>query len=260
MKNSRSVMLRLFLCLPLPASKSYCHMQQPAGKLYLIPTPLAGNALQSIPEEVKALSCRLRHYFVENIRTARRYLKQIDKTVDIDAIQFREVNGQVTADLVQLKQWLREGHDVGMMSEAGCPGMADPGSELAAAAQEMGAVVIPLVGPSSVLLALMASGFNGQGFRFAGYLPIKEPQRGKAIKELESLSYERKETQLFIETPYRNNQMLKDLLRLCKQTTRLCIAADITSEKEFIRTRTIAEWQKDAPDLHKRPVIFLLMA
>jgi 16S rRNA (cytidine1402-2'-O)-methyltransferase len=146
------------------------------------------------------------------------------------------------------------------MSEAGCPGVADPGAVLAAAAQEIGATVVPLTGPSSILLALMASGFNGQGFRFAGYLPVKEPMRGKAIKELESISAERNETQIFIETPYRNNQLFQDVMRLCKHGTKLCIAASITDEREFIQTKTVAEWAKQAPELHKKPVIFLLMA
>lgn len=232
----------------------------PAGTIYLIPVPLAENALATIPEQVKETSCRLRHFFVENIRTARRYLKSIDRTVDIDAIQFAEMNNQAAPDLSLLRSWLKEGYEVGVMSEAGCPAMADPGSVLAAIAHEMGARVIPLAGPSSVLLALMASGFNGQGFRFAGYLPVKEPMRGKAIKELEQLSAQRNETQIFIETPYRNNQMLQDILRQCKHTTKLCIAADITGEQEFIHTKPVGEWSKQAPDLHKRPVIFLLMA
>jgi 16S rRNA (cytidine1402-2'-O)-methyltransferase len=235
------------------------NMQMP-GKLYLIPVPLAENALASIPENVKTLSCSLKYFFVENVRTARRYLKSIDKSVDIDSIQFSEVNSQTKPDLAMLKKWLKEGHDVGMMSEAGCPGMADPGSDLAAAAQEMGATVVPLVGPSSVLLALMASGFNGQGFRFCGYLPIKEPMRSRAIKEMEAISAERKETQIFIETPYRNNPLFQEMVRVCKQHTKLCVAADITGENEFIKTKTMAEWAKEAPDLHKRPTIFLLMA
>ena len=230
------------------------------GKLYFIPVPLAEQALHTIPESVKELSSRLKYFFVENVRTARRYLKSIDRSVDIDSIQFSEVNSQTEPDLKLLRTWLKAGHEVGMMSEAGCPGMADPGSALAAEAQHMGAQVVPLTGPSSVLLALMASGFNGQGFRFAGYLPVKDPMRSKAIKELEQLSAQRNETQIFIETPYRNNQMLQEVMRLCKHTTQLCIAADITGEQEMIRTRSIAEWLKETPDLHKKPVIFLLMA
>lgn len=236
------------------------HANGAPGKLYFIPVPLAEEALHTIPESVKELSCKLKYFFAENIRTARRYLKSIDKSVDIDSIQFAEINNQVEPDLRLLKEWLRAGHEVGMMSEAGCPGMADPGSVLAATAQEMGALVIPLTGPSSVLLALMASGFNGQGFRFAGYLPVKEPMRSKAIKELEQLSAQRKETQIFIETPYRNNQLFQEVTRQCKHTTKLCIAADITGAQEFIRTKNIGEWSKEAPELHKRPVIFLLMA
>ena len=155
-----------------------------SGKLYMIPVSLSENGLNTIPEEVKQVSISLKYYFVENVRTARRYLKSIDKAVDIDSIQFSEVNSQTKPDLDLLKKWLRAGHSVGMMSEAGCPGVADPGSELAGKAQELGVPVVPLTGPNSILLALMASGFNGQGFRFAGYLPVKEPMRNKAIKEL----------------------------------------------------------------------------
>jgi 16S rRNA (cytidine1402-2'-O)-methyltransferase len=230
------------------------------GKLYLIPVPLAEHALSTVPEEVRALSCSLEHFFVEQVRTARRYLKSIDKAVDIDCIQFSEINNQTPPDTGLLKKWLKAGHNVGVMSEAGCPGMADPGSVLAACAHDIGAQVVPLSGPSSLLLALMASGFNGQAFRFAGYLPVKEPLRSKAIKELESLSAQRNETQIFIETPYRNNQVLQDVFRHCRHNTRLCIAADLTGEQEFIRTLPIGEWIKQVPELHKRPAIFLLMA
>lgn len=230
------------------------------GKLYLIPIPLAENALHTIPEHVKALSCSLKYYFVENIRTTRRYLKSIDKAIVIDDIQFSEVNTQNKPDTALLIKWLKAGYDVGVMSEAGCPGVADPGSELAAIAHEQGAAVIPLTGPSSLLLALMASGFNGQGFRFAGYLPVKEPMRGKALKDLEMASKDRNETQLFIETPYRNNQMMQDIVKHCKHSTKVCVAADITGDTEFIRTQTIGAWAKQMPELHKRPTIFLLHA
>lgn len=230
------------------------------GKLYLIPVPLSENGLATIPEAVKEQSCRLHFFFVENIRTARRYLKAIDKSVNIDDILFAEVNNQVAPDIHLLEKWLKAGNDVGIMSEAGCPAMADPGSVLVAKAQEMGAQVVPLTGPSSVLLALIASGFNGQGFRFTGYLPVKEPMRSKAVKELEQISAARNETQIFIETPYRNNQLFQELLRTCKHTTRICIAADITGEKELIRTLHVADWKKQVPDLHKIPVVFLLMA
>lgn len=230
------------------------------GKLYLIPVPLAEDALHTLPEAVKQLSCRLKHYFAENIRTTRRYLKSIDKSIVIDEILFSEINNQQQPDKALLRQWLQGGHDVGVMSEAGCPGMADPGSELAAVAHEIGADVVPLTGPSSLLLALMASGFNGQGFRFAGYLPVKEPMRGKAIKELEALSRERNETQIFIETPYRNNQMMQDIVRHCRHTTKVCVAADITGATELIKTLTVGAWSKAMPELHKRPTIFLVHA
>lgn len=229
------------------------------GRLHLIPVPLAENAVDTIPEAVKQQACGLKYYFVEQVRTARRWLKAYDKEVVIDEITFAEVNKQQSADKVLLRQWLKAGYDVGLMSEAGCPAIADPGSELVACAQELGATVVPHIGPSSILLALMASGFNGQGFRFAGYLPVKEPMRSKAIKELEQVAQQKQETQIFIETPYRNNQMLEELIKaLHPNKTRLCIAADITADTAFIQTRTPAEWNKQKPDLHKRPAIFLV--
>jgi|SRR5690606_5679838 len=230
------------------------------GTLYLIPVPLAENAIEAIPASVQQLSITIRHYFVENIRTARRYLKQIDSAVDIDAIQFAEINNKVAPDLKLLVSWLHKGHAVGMMSEAGCPAMADPGSALAARAHELGARVMPLVGPSSFLLALMASGFNGQRFRFLGYLPIKEPQRGKAIKEMEQNSRHFQETQIFIETPYRNHQLMDDLIRHCQDNTRVCLAVDLTGSTEWVQTRTLKNWKGQVPNIHKRPAIFLLLA
>jgi len=202
----------------------------------------------------------LRYFFAENIRTARRYLRSIDKAMNIEEVQFAEINNLVPPDIALLEKWLKEGNDIGIMSEAGCPAMADPGSILVAKAHEMNVTVIPLTGPSSVLLALIASGFNGQGFRFNGYLPVKDPLRSKAIKELEQVSASRNETQIFIETPYRNNQLLQELLRNCKHATRICIAADITGDNETIKTLSVAEWKKQVPDLHKIPVVFLLMA
>lgn len=249
--------MAFFRTVPLSISIS---MSKYNGVVYLIPVPLAEDALHTLPEQVRELSCMLRYFFVENIRTARRHLKRLDKSVDIDAIEFAEMNNQVAPDMQLLERWLKEGKEIGVMSEAGCPGMADPGTAIAAKAQQLGCKVIPLIGPSSFLLALMASGFSGQHFRFAGYLPVKEPHHSKAIRELEILSAERKETQIFIETPYRNNQLLKDLIRLCRKNTLLCIAADITAAEEYIVTRSIEEWSRNPPDLHKRPVIFLLMA
>lgn len=229
------------------------------GQLFLIPVPLATDQVQTIPEEVRVKACSLSYYFVENLRTARRFLKAFDKNVDIDAIQFSEINKQSQADIQLLKQWLKAGFDVGVMSEAGCPGVADPGSELVAVAQEMSAKVMPYVGPSSILLSLMASGFNGQSFRFVGYLPLKEPQRSKTIKELEQLAIKNKETQIFIETPYRNNVLLDELIKHChSHQTKLCIAVDISAPEQMIQTKTLSQWAASKPDIHKRPAVFLI--
>jgi 16S rRNA (cytidine1402-2'-O)-methyltransferase len=158
------------------------------------------------------------------------------------------------------RQKIKEGKNIAIISEAGCPGIADPGQALVAVAQEMNVVVKPLVGPSSILLALMASGMNGQQFEFVGYLPIDSLERNKAITALEITSQKKNSTQIFIETPYRNNQLLETLLKTCKPSTRLCIAAELTSEREYIKTKTIAEWRKEKTDFHKKPVIFLLMS
>jgi 16S rRNA (cytidine1402-2'-O)-methyltransferase len=163
-------------------------------------------------------------------------------------------------DTALAKKLLLEGNDIGIMSEAGCPAIADPGHLVVQVAHRINAAVIPLVGPNSILLALMASGMNGQHFQFSGYLPVKPPERIKALRELETLSEKKGQTQIFIEAPYRNNQLLKDILANCKDHTQLCIAADITGPEEYIRTRTIREWRTAVPELHKRPAIFLLYA
>lgn len=233
-----------------------------AGKLFLIPIPIANDAIHTIPESVQQLSISLKYYFVEQVRTARRYLKQIDKNVDIDAITFVKINKHTQEDTVLLQQWLQAGYDVGVMSESGCPGIADPGSLLVAKAQEIGAVVVPNVGPSSILLSLMASGFSGQHFRFLGYLPVKTNERAKAIKQLEEISRQRNETQIFIETPYRNMQMLQDLIKDGHPNTKLCIAANITAPDAFISTKTLAEWKKNMANfsIPKVPCIFLIAA
>ena len=160
----------------------------------------------------------------------------------------------------KFKQKIKEGKNIGIISEAGCPGIADPGQILIAAAQEMNATIKPLVGPSSILLALMASGMNGQQFEFVGYLPIDNLERNKAITALETSSQKKNSTQIFIETPYRNNQLIETLLKTCKPSTRLCIAAELTGAGEFIKTRTVADWKKEKTDFHKKPVIFLLHA
>jgi 16S rRNA (cytidine1402-2'-O)-methyltransferase len=198
-------------------------------------------------------------FFVENERTARRYLKKIRKEIIIDDYEWYVVSESPTLSGT-FKQKLKEGKNIGIISEAGCPGVADPGQSLIAIAQEMNIEIKPLVGPSSILLALMASGMNGQRFQFVGYLPINEHEKIKAIKELESESQKKNCTQIFIETPYRNNQLIASILKTCKPATRFCIAVDLTSEKEWIHTMKVSQWQKNKPDIHKHPAIFLMYA
>jgi 16S rRNA (cytidine1402-2'-O)-methyltransferase len=231
----------------------------PLGSLYMIPVPLAEGALDTIPIEVKRRCQSLHFFFVENIREARRFLKSVDKEINIDALQFSEVNRNTQLDTQLLMRWLNDGHDVAVMSDAGCPGIADPGAQLAALAQSMGAKVIPLTGPSSILLALMASGLNGQSFAFNGYLPVKEPERSKTIKSLELRSIKEKQTQIFIETPYRNNALVQDLCRHCQPTTQLCIGVNICGTDESIHTKCIKDWASAIPSLPKLPAIFLLL-
>jgi 16S rRNA (cytidine1402-2'-O)-methyltransferase len=227
--------------------------------VYLIPSLLAEEGLDAIPpyviDEIK--NCQV--FFVENERTTRRYFKQVWKEMVID--EYEWVNMSDTSKVSHIfKKQLEEGKNIGIISEAGCPGVADPGQALIAIAQEMNVEIKPLVGPNSILLALMASGMNGQQFQFVGYLPIDNNQRIKAIKDLETESAKKKCTQIFIETPYRNNQLIEALLKTCDSTTKLCIAVDITGATEWIKTKTITEWQKNKPDIHKRPAIFLLYA
>jgi 16S rRNA (cytidine1402-2'-O)-methyltransferase len=197
--------------------------------------------------------------FVENERTTRRFLKKLDKVIVIDNYEwFTMTNEDPNTDSFRKK--IKEEKTIGIISEAGCPGIADPGQQLVAIAQELNIEVKPLVGPNSILLALMASGMNGQQFRFAGYLPIKNPERNNAIKELESESAKKNCTQIFIETPYRNNQLMEALLSTCQPLTKVCIAVDLTGSTELIKTKTVGEWRKSKPDFHKRPAIFLLQA
>ena len=200
--------------------------------------------------------------FVENERTARRYLKVLAKEIVIDNYEwFTVLGGAESPDTYALfRKKIKEEKTIGIISEAGCPGIADPGQQLVAIAHELNIEVKPLVGPNSILLALMASGMNGQQFRFTGYLPIKDAERNKAIKELESESAKKNCTQIFIETPYRNNQLMEALLAICQPSTKISIAVDLTSNKEFIKTKTAGDWKKNKPDMHKRPAIFLLYA
>jgi 16S rRNA (cytidine1402-2'-O)-methyltransferase len=229
------------------------------GVVYLIPSLLAEDAAHVIPGYITDAIKSCQVFFVENERTTRRYFKLLWKEMVIDDYEWFLVSDASGASDT-FRQRIKDGKTIGIVSEAGCPGVADPGQALVAVAQEMGATVKPLVGPSSILLALMASGLNGQHFRFVGYLPIDNPQRSKTIKDLETESTKNNCTQIFIETPYRNNQLLEALIQHCKASTRLCVAVNITGKNEMIRTMKMAEWKTKMPNLHKQPVIFCLNA
>lgn len=230
--------------------------------VYLIPTTLGETPIDSVlPQQVKEVVLATKHFIVEDIRTARRFISKLKLGIEIDSLTFYELNEHTNLTEVQgmLKPAL-EGFDMGIISEAGVPGVADPGADAVAVAHQLGLKVVPLVGPSSILLSLMASGLNGQNFAFLGYLPIKPNERTKALKNLEARSLKENQTQIFIETPYRNASLLKDLLQVCNPQTRLCIAADITMESEFIVTKKIGDWRKQVPDIHKRPTVFLILS
>lgn len=230
------------------------------GKVYLIPTVLHEEALNTIPAYILDAVKDCQVFFVENDKTARRFLKKLWREMVIDDYQWFIIHKAEEEVKKQFLQLLREGKNIGILSEAGCPGIADPGQVLVEAAQQNKIAVKPLVGPSSILLALMASGMNGQCFQFHGYLPIDSLERKKKIKELEADSQKRNCTQIFIETPYRNNPLIKEIIDSCREETRFCIAVDITASSEDIRTQTIKKWKQDIPDIHKRLAIFLLHA
>lgn len=231
-----------------------------APVVYLIPSFLHETATETIPAYVLTAIKDCKVFFVENERSARRYLKVLWKEMVIDDYQWITIHKAEEAVRSQFRQHLRAGTNIGIISEAGCPGVADPGQILVGVAHEMQALVKPLTGPSAILLALMGSGMNGQQFQFVGYLPIDTSHRMKTIRDLETESARKQCTQLFIETPYRNNQLLETLLKACQPGTRLCIAADLTATTAFIETKTIAEWKKAVPNLHKRPTVFCLLA
>ncbi len=228
--------------------------------VYLIPTVLDPEGLDALPPAVLKAVQQCEVFFAEQIRTARRFLKSLWPEMVIDNYAWFSIDRAEQEQLVHFKKALQEGRVIGIISEAGCPGVADPGQLLVQCAQEAGARVIPVTGPSSILLALMASGMNGQQFEFRGYLPIEQQERIRKIRELEQDAQRKNSTQIFIETPYRNNQLLEALLTHCKPSTRLCLAAALTGPGESVRTRTVAEWRKQPPDFHKIPVIFLLMS
>jgi 16S rRNA (cytidine1402-2'-O)-methyltransferase len=231
--------------------------------VYLIPSLLHEEGIHSLPVNVTEAIKSCKVFYAENERTTRRYFKQLWKTflpaeiIVIDDYEWFTIGDD---SAVSFRQKLRENKTIGIISEAGCPGIADPGQSLIAIAQEMNAEVKPLVGPSSILLSLMASGMNGQQFRFLGYLPIENQLRIKAIREIEAESAKKNCTQVFIETPYRNNQLLEALLKSCHDTTRLSIATNLTGKEESIKTKSIREWKKQTPDLHKKLVIYCLLA
>ncbi|MCX2576088.1 SAM-dependent methyltransferase [Pedobacter sandarakinus] len=229
------------------------------GTLYLIPVPLAEEVAHKTftPYLVDTIN-QIDTYIVENSKTARRFLKEAGlKTPQKDLI-VHDYGKHNRTDLGQFFVELGQGKDVGLMSEAGCPGIADPGADIVAEAHKRGIKVVPLVGPSSILLALMASGFNGQSFAFWGYLPIDKEQRTKRIKDLDLSASRYKQTQIFIETPFRNNQLFEEVLKSCKPNTQVCVACNLTSEDEFIKTQSVYNWRKEEIDLHKKPTIFLL--
>lgn len=234
-----------------------------AGKLYLIPVSLGETAWSVfLPQHSRDITCGLRHFVVENAKTARAELKRLGHAQPLRELMIDQLPAKPDSKQIeQLLAPLLSGHDLGLMSEAGCPGVADPGALLARRAHELGIRVVPLVGPSSILLALMASGLGGQQFAFHGYLPARDPERSGRIGELEKESQRLDQTQIFIETPYRNEVMFEALLKACKPATRLCVASNLTLADEQIATRRIVEWRAATPPtLHHRPTVFLLSA
>lgn len=232
----------------------------PKGKLYLIPVTLGDiSPFEVLPLSIKKVIEGINHYVVENEKTARRFIKSIVPSKSQPDLVLFPINKYTdTAEVPSFLDPCIQGHNMGVMSEAGVPGVADPGADVIKVAHQKGIQVIPLVGPSSILMAVMASGLNGQNFAFNGYLPIDNMERRKRIKELESRSFNEQQSQLFIETPYRNNKMMEELLVQLHAETEVCIACDITLPTEYIKTMSVNLWKKQVPDLHKRPCIFMI--
>ena len=231
--------------------------------LYLIPCQLSDVTLDRVlPAHNKEVVCAIRYFVVESLRSARRFLKKCDRDIDIDSLTFSELNEHTdlkdTAAIEAMLDPIGCGEPVGMISDAGCPAVADPGADLVAMAQRRGYKVFPLVGPSSILLSLMASGFNGQRFAFEGYLPVESQARQSRLREMVKRIEREHQTQIFIEAPYRNNQLIADLVQHLPPQLRLCVASDITGESQSIITRTLGEWKRSQYDYHKIPTIFLL--
>jgi 16S rRNA (cytidine1402-2'-O)-methyltransferase len=230
------------------------------GKLYLIPTTLGeGDPMDVLPHTVKRIVELLDEYIVENEKTARKFIKSIYPEKVQATLRLSSLNKHTeVSEHSKMLQSCLEGKNIGLMSEAGCPGVADPGAVIVKLAHEKGIQVIPLVGPSSILLAIMASGMNGQSFAFNGYLPIDKAEKKSALKNLEKLSQDKNQSQLFIETPYRNNKMLEDIIQALNSSTYVCVATDITLPTEFIKTMRASEWKKNNIDIHNRPTIFII--
>ena len=233
-------------------------MKEVLGKVLLLPMLLHEEGWEAIPKEIDQWIKSCDVFFVENEKTTRRYFKKIWKEMVIDNYQWFTIHQVEEAQINNFIQILKSGKTIGIVSEAGCAGIADPGQLLVSAAQQIGATVKPYMGPSSILLSLMASGFNGQGFTFNGYLPIDTSERKKKIQQLEQIVTSNGIAQLFIETPYRNNQLLEAILQTCHPTTQLCIGVDITGPTESIKTATIQYWKNNKPELHKKLAIFIL--
>ena len=228
--------------------------------LYLLPVTLGDTTIEKVlPSYNREIILGIKHFIVEDVRSARRFLKKVEKSIDIDELTFYPLNKHTSPeDIAGYLKPLENGFSMGVISEAGCPAVADPGADVVAIAQRRNLKVVPLVGPSSIILSVMGSGFNGQSFAFHGYLPIEANERMKRLKELEQRVYNEHETQIFIETPYRNEKMMEDVLRACRPSTKLCIAANITCEGEYIRTKSLKEWKGHFPVLGKVPCIFLI--
>ena len=230
------------------------------ASLYLIPVTLGDTEHRRVlPDYNRDVILGIRHFIVENVRTARRFLKKVEPSIVIDDLTFYELNKHTSPEQVaDYLNPLAQGESVGVISEAGCPAVADPGADVVAIAPRKHYRVVPLVGPSSIILSVMASGFNGQSFAFHGYLPIEAAERTSTIKKLEGRIYAENQTQLFIETPYRNRKLAEELIRTCRPSTKLCIASNITCADECIQTRPVKEWAGKLPDFDKKPTIFLI--
>ena len=230
------------------------------ARLYLFPVPMGDSPVDSVlPPANIAIIREVRHFVVENLRSARRFLKSCDRSIDIDSLSMVELNEHTDpADVAPMLDPMADGHSIGVISEAGCPAVADPGADLVAVAQTRGYEVVPLVGPSSILLSLMGSGFNGQNFAFNGYLPVDAKARGLKLKEMMRRITAERQTQIFIETPYRNNRLIADLCERLPGDVRLCVASDITCSRQSIITRPLSQWKKASYNYDKIPTIFLL--